>query len=107
MPIMDGIELTKHIYKENKDQSLIILSAYNETEYLMELINIGITQFILKPIDIDKFINVIYKTTKELFLNKNEEEKEKEKEINNIITLNKDLYWNKELEQLINDNKII
>ena len=103
MPIMDGIELTKQIYKENKNQSLIILSAYNETKYLMELINLGITQFILKPIDIDKFINVIYKTTKELFLNKNEEEKE----VNALITLNKNLYWNKELEQLICDNKVI
>lgn len=50
MPIMDGIELTKAIYKQNEHQPIIILSAHTETEYLLELINIGVAQFVTKPL---------------------------------------------------------
>ena len=32
MPNMDGIELIKHIYKENANQKIIVLSAHNESE---------------------------------------------------------------------------
>ena len=33
MPNMDGVELIKHIYKENPNQRIIVLSAHNESEY--------------------------------------------------------------------------
>ena len=61
MPKIDGVELTKLIKKENIEQKLIVLSAHNESEYLMELVNVGISQFILKPIEFNSFIDIIYK----------------------------------------------
>lgn len=64
MPIMDGIELTASIYKENPKQAIIILSAYNETEYLLKLINLGIEQFIQKPIDYQELLNAFYSVAK-------------------------------------------
>ncbi|MGB1226935.1 MAG: response regulator transcription factor [Poseidonibacter sp.] len=103
MPNMDGIELTKHIYKLNKKQAVIILSAHNENTYLMELINIGIKQFILKPIDINNFIEVIYKISKEVFLKRNTSNTKE----NNQIILNDELYWDKHLSQLIYKEEII
>lgn len=103
MPNMNGIELTKHIYKLNKNQALIILSAHNENTYLMELINLGIKQFILKPIDINNFIEVIYKISKEVFLKRNTSNTKE----NNQIILNDELYWDKHLSQLIYKEEII
>ena len=103
MPKMDGIELTKHIYKENKKQVLIVLSAHNETDDLMKLINLGITQFILKPMDIDNFIDVIYKISKEIFYEKNSKSIEK----SNFIFFDEDLYWNIELKQLFKNKTLI
>ncbi|WP_418179130.1 response regulator transcription factor [Aliarcobacter lanthieri] len=50
MPNMNGVDLIKNIYKINPNQKVIVLSAHSEKEYLMELINIGIAKFLLKPI---------------------------------------------------------
>ena len=56
MPYMDGIELTRQIYTINPEQPIIILSAYDETEYLLQLIKLGIEQFIKKPIDYQELL---------------------------------------------------
>lgn len=96
MPNMNGIELIKHIYKENPTQKIIVLSAHNESEYLMELVNLGIYRFILKPMDYDNFIEIIFKISKEIYLEKNKISDEKDV----FIKLADDLTWNKELKQL-------
>jgi len=64
MPTMDGIELSTRIREKNPYQSIIIISAYNDTEYLMKFINLNIRQFIQKPIDFDNMIETLYSTAK-------------------------------------------
>jgi len=49
MPIMDGIELSQKIKEINPLQHIIITSAFEESEYFIQLINIGVNKFILKP----------------------------------------------------------
>ncbi len=49
MPIMDGIEFSREIKKRNPSQNIIITSAFEESAYFIELINIGVNKFILKP----------------------------------------------------------
>lgn len=50
MPFMDGLELARLLKKEMPWIRIIILSGYEEFEYAKEAINIGITQYLLKPI---------------------------------------------------------
>ena len=64
IPYMDGIEMSKAILKENPNQSIIINSAYSESEYLLELINSGIEYYVLKPINVKQFTKAIYKIIK-------------------------------------------
>jgi signal transduction histidine kinase len=52
MPHMSGIEMSQAIFEENDKQIIIIVSAHNESDYLLKLINMGISHFILKPINI-------------------------------------------------------
>ncbi len=59
MPNMDGIDLVKKIRKDNGDIPLIILTAYSNEEYLLKLINLKITHFILKPINAQKLQKVL------------------------------------------------
>lgn len=73
MPEMDGISLTKEIYKENENQAIIVLSAHQESEYLLTLINLGIEQFITKPIDHENMLTILYKVCKKIN-NKSQEE---------------------------------
>lgn len=105
MPNMNGIELIKNIYSINPSQKVIVLSAHNESEYLMELVNIGIAQFILKPIDYNNFLDVIYKVSKMIYEDKLLNNNDK-KEIKPLINITDELIWNKELKQLFLNNNI-
>jgi len=71
MPIMDGEVLIKEIESINDQQSIIVISAYNESSRLMRLIQKGITSFVLKPIDSTQFVGILYKTCKNIFAQKN------------------------------------
>ena len=106
MPNMNGIELIKNIYSINPSQKVIVLSAHNESEYLMELVNIGIAQFILKPIDYNNFLDVIYKVSKMIYEDKLLNNNNDKKEISPFINITDELIWNKELKQLFLNNNI-
>jgi len=103
MPKLNGIELSKMIYEKNQDQALIVLSAHSDSTFLIELVNMGIAQFITKPIEINNFVRVIFNITKDIYF-KNSEEKNVS---TNIVKLNENSSWNQELKKLtINENDI-
>jgi DNA-binding response OmpR family regulator len=101
MPIMNGIELIKAIYKENSKQIVLVLSAHNESEYLMQLINLGIRQFILKPLEYNNFLDVIFKINKDIYFEKNKEK------TSDLIKLAQNLFWNKKNKELIDNNEAV
>lgn len=62
MPNMNGIKMIESIFKINKNANIIVISAHNESDYLLQLINLGISNFLLKPINITQFQTVISRT---------------------------------------------
>jgi len=84
MPKMDGLELAKNVLDINKDQALLALTAYNDSELLESIINIGFSSYINKSFQYDKFIEKISK----ILLSINFKKKEHEY-IDEIIRLNK------------------
>jgi two-component system, OmpR family, response regulator VanR len=50
----DGVELVKRIRKNDSETMIIMLTAYSNEEYLMELINLNINHYILKPLNLKK-----------------------------------------------------
>jgi len=68
MPKMNGIDMSKKIRELDDDVSILILSAFNESEYFMDSIKIGVEGYIIKPINIDQFISVLNKVVKTLKL---------------------------------------
>jgi putative two-component system response regulator len=62
MPEMNGVELCRSIRKENSKITIIITSAHDESFYLLELIDIGIDKFVLKPLDMQKLISTLFTT---------------------------------------------
>ena len=59
MPDGNGIELVKNIRKINSFTPIIVLSAYSKEEYLLNLINLNINQYILKPASNESLLNAI------------------------------------------------
>jgi len=66
MPIMNGIEMSKIIREKNQHQTIIIISAYTDTNYFMDSIKIGIDGYILKPIDFKQLNITLYKAVDKL-----------------------------------------
>lgn len=61
MPVLNGIEMSRFILEINKEQKIIIMSAHEEKEYLLEVINIGVEGFIQKPLSLQKTIEVLHR----------------------------------------------
>lgn len=66
MPFMDGVSLAKSIRQLESEQKIIILSAHTDRDYLLELINIGISQFITKPVNHEDLMKTLYKVCREM-----------------------------------------
>ncbi len=59
MPKLDGIGLVKEIYSLNSTQNIIVVSAYRDTKYFIDLINMGIEGFVQKPLSFEQVYDVI------------------------------------------------
>lgn len=61
MPHMNGVKLAQQIKSENPRQVIMVISAHDEASYLLELINMGVDYFVLKPLDLSQFLVVLDK----------------------------------------------
>ena len=59
MPNLNGKEMSAKIKEINPEQAIIVMSAYEDSEHLRELIEIGIHKFVTKPPSIDKLFTAI------------------------------------------------
>lgn len=64
MPLMNGVKLAREIKASNPRQIIIVISAHDESSYLVELINLGVEYFVLKPLDINQFLTALYNAVK-------------------------------------------
>jgi CheY-like chemotaxis protein len=70
MPVMNGIEMIQNIRESNAEQIVLVTSAYNDSENLMSLINLGVMRFVLKPFDNKQFIIMLYQIVEGLHFKK-------------------------------------
>jgi two-component system response regulator YesN len=79
---MSGIELLKAIREKNLDIPVLLLSGYDDFKYAQEGIRLGAFDYILKPIEQEKFEGVLTKVSEKLFtMEKNTNEFNKNKSI--------------------------
>lgn len=68
MPIIDGIQMAKKIKKMDKNAQIIILSAASEVDYILDAIDVGINNYVLKPIAMDKLIAAVERCLDKIYL---------------------------------------
>ncbi len=61
MPVLDGIETAKRIKARKPEIKIIILTTYNDKEIISELINIGVSGYLLKNSDKSELVEAINK----------------------------------------------
>ena len=59
MPRMNGIELAKKIRATSGDVAIVILTGYVETDYVIEAIRFEASDFLSKPLDIERLRQAI------------------------------------------------
>src|SRR4030042_123708 len=64
MPLMTGIEVARQLKKYSPDIKVIILSQYDDDEYIKELLLIGIDGYILKENASDDLIKAVEEVVK-------------------------------------------
>jgi len=72
MPVMCGIDMIKEVKKIALHQHVVILTAHNSSEDLMETIDLQVDGFLLKPIKMDKLLELLLKVTHTINLEKKE-----------------------------------
>lgn len=63
MPIMNGVDATKHIIEYNKNIKVIILTTFNDDEYIFDSLKYGASGYLLKdamPKEISEAIYTVY-----------------------------------------------
>lgn len=79
MPFVDGIEMLDKT-KEKYDYQAVIISGYEEFSYAQQALKLGVSDYILKPMETDKMVDTIRRLTQKC------KEKNEIKKMKNIAT---------------------
>lgn len=85
MPGINGIEAIRSIKEQNPNVKCIIISAYEHFDYAQQAVELGVKEYILKPINKNKLVDIITRLIKEI----EDEKRIKQKEIENKEKMDK------------------
>jgi two-component system chemotaxis sensor kinase CheA len=91
MPKLDGLSMCKEILSINSNQHILVISAHNEIEKLEKLIDIGVSQYIHKPVDLSELVETFSKLMQSISSTKNTQKQYEEVKV-----------LNSELDSLVN-----
>jgi diguanylate cyclase (GGDEF)-like protein/PAS domain S-box-containing protein len=94
IPKINGIDLIERIRRFDKVTPIIVLSSYNEVEFLKKSIELNVTHYLNKPIDVTELFNTLVqvidsvriKSQNELLFNKLKKERKKYKQLMTLST---------------------
>ncbi|MUG44074.1 response regulator transcription factor [Paenibacillus woosongensis] len=59
MPDMNGLELMEHLHKHRPDIHMIVISGYEEFDYVKKAMKYRAAGYVLKPIDTDELLAIV------------------------------------------------
>lgn len=62
MPIMDGLEFVRNVNEKGIDSKIIILTGHSEFNYAKQAVQLGVNNYILKPINDEELIKSLIET---------------------------------------------
>ncbi len=99
MPVMNGLEMLRKIKEMNPNMKALITTAYNEVNYFLEAIDLGVNGFLLKPINKNKLFTAISEIANAILLERKiREQEEKRKKAEEELKNHKE-----QLEKLVEE----
>jgi len=59
MPRMNGLDMARSIRNHSPDAQIVVITAFSDTNYLLEAIDIGVDKFVIKPVEFAKLLAAI------------------------------------------------
>ncbi len=94
MPRLNGLEMAKKIRKEDKTTPIVITTAFTDTHYLMQAVELQLIKYIVKPVS-SKKLNEALKLLSEYL------------HVNSILSIDKDKYYDNLNKCLMIDKEIV
>ncbi|MEA3290611.1 MAG: hybrid sensor histidine kinase/response regulator, partial [Campylobacterota bacterium] len=110
MPHMSGIDMISKIREISKDITILIISSDEDKEHFMKLISLGIDGYILKPVEVKQFVEVLQKiiekfqNKQKLFEYKNNLEEMVHEKTNELLSINNKLTQSKAELEILNNS---
>lgn len=92
MPKLNGLEMIKKIREKGLDINIIVLSAFTQTSYLLEAVELGLVKYLVKPIRHETIYPVLTQCVKKI-----------RNDNSNIKYFSKDCYFDSLNKKLIKD----
>jgi len=81
MPVMNGLEMVRKIKSIDPSIRVILLSAFDNKEYLLDAIRMRVNGFLSKPVNSDKLIGIITELYENILLKQKVQEETEKKNI--------------------------
>jgi len=96
MPKINGLDMIRTIREYDKKIKFIVLSAFTDTKYLLDAIDLGLVKYLTKPIKHETLYPLLLKCAKDIFQDKDSKK-----------YISKDCYFDNVNENLISQDEII
>lgn len=80
MPQLNGIQMSESIREKNKDVPIVFITNYFETDLLLQAIKLKVSDYLIKPVKIEKLINSMEVVVQQLHKKNTSEHQRKELE---------------------------
>lgn len=67
MPLMDGLEMAEQIRAIADDVPIVVITAYSDLDYMLRSIELGVDNYVIKPVDPDKLLEAVSKSVRSKF----------------------------------------
>lgn len=61
MPRMSGVELSRRLHEARPDLPILVFSGYSDQSQLIDLVELGVADFMLKPVSLDRLLHSLQK----------------------------------------------
>lgn len=59
MPVMDGVEVARRLQSTNSPVRILVLSAYDDRQYILEMLNMGASGYLIKDEAPDVIVDAV------------------------------------------------
>lgn len=98
MPVMTGLDMTALIRRDFPAARVILLSAFGESNFFLRAIDLGVKNYLIKPVDTQKITRVIEDQAKEILLEKQVKEEAQKRQ-----QAERNLFHNEQILQAVSE----